>query len=70
MRLPGTTIEYIYPAYVRGQAHRLAHNANAVAAEFQKLVDYSGHSLYPSGRRGLRSGSAKLRVAATGLRIK
>jgi eukaryotic-like serine/threonine-protein kinase len=38
----GTFINYIYPAYVRGQAHLLAHNANAAAAEFQKLVDHRG----------------------------
>jgi tetratricopeptide (TPR) repeat protein len=38
----GTLINYIYPAYLRGQAHLLAHNANAAAAEFQKLLDHRG----------------------------
>jgi tetratricopeptide (TPR) repeat protein len=38
----GTTINYIYPAYLRGQAHLLAHNANAAATEFHKLLDHSG----------------------------
>jgi hypothetical protein len=38
----GTTINYIYPAYLRGQALLLAHNANAAAAEFQKLLDHRG----------------------------
>jgi eukaryotic-like serine/threonine-protein kinase len=38
----GTTVNYIYPAYLRGQAYLLAHNANAAAAEFQKLLDHRG----------------------------
>jgi tetratricopeptide (TPR) repeat protein len=38
----GTTINYIYPAYLRGQAYLLAHNANAAVGEFQKLVDHRG----------------------------
>jgi tetratricopeptide (TPR) repeat protein len=38
----GTFINYIYPAYLRGQAHLLAHNPNAAAAEFQKLLDHRG----------------------------
>jgi hypothetical protein len=38
----GTTINYIYPAYLRGQAYLLAHNANAAAGEFQKLLDHRG----------------------------
>jgi hypothetical protein len=38
----GTIISYMYPAYLRGQAYLLAHNANAAAAEFQKLLDHSG----------------------------
>src|ERR1017187_5529994 len=37
-----TFINYIYPAYLRGQAHLLAHNADAAAAEFQKLLDHRG----------------------------
>jgi hypothetical protein len=38
----GTTINYVYPAYLRGEAYLLAHNANAAAAEFQKLLDHGG----------------------------
>jgi eukaryotic-like serine/threonine-protein kinase len=38
----GTTINYLYPAYVRGQAYLLAHNGTAAAAEFQKLLDHRG----------------------------
>jgi eukaryotic-like serine/threonine-protein kinase len=40
--LAGTTINYLYPAYVRGQAYLLLHNGNAAAAEFQKLLDHRG----------------------------
>ncbi len=36
-----TAINYLYPAYVRGQAYLLAHNGTAAAAEFQKLLDHS-----------------------------
>ena len=32
----------MYPAYVRGQAYLLAHNATAAAAEFQKVLDHPG----------------------------
>ncbi len=38
----GTFINYLYPAYVRGQAYLLTHNGTAAAAEFQKLVDHRG----------------------------
>jgi eukaryotic-like serine/threonine-protein kinase len=38
----GTSINYLYPAYVRGQAYLLAHNGTAAAAEFQKLLDHRG----------------------------
>jgi eukaryotic-like serine/threonine-protein kinase len=38
----GTSINYLYPAYVRGQAYLLAHNGAAAAAEFQKLLDHRG----------------------------
>jgi eukaryotic-like serine/threonine-protein kinase len=34
-------INYLYPAYVRGQAY-LLHNGTAAAAEFQKLLDHRG----------------------------
>jgi len=37
-----TYINYLYPAYVRGQAYLLAHNGTAAAAEFQKLRDHRG----------------------------
>ncbi|HLM80281.1 MAG TPA: protein kinase [Terriglobales bacterium] len=37
-----TTINYLYPAYVRGQAYLLAHNGTAAVAEFQKLLDHRG----------------------------
>jgi tetratricopeptide (TPR) repeat protein len=36
------TINFLYPAYVRGQAYLLAHNGTAAAAEFQKLLDHNG----------------------------
>jgi eukaryotic-like serine/threonine-protein kinase len=35
-------INYLYPAYVRGQAYLAAHNGAAAAAEFQKLLDHRG----------------------------
>ena len=35
-------INYVYPAYVRGQAYLAAHNGAAAAAEFQKLLDHRG----------------------------
>jgi eukaryotic-like serine/threonine-protein kinase len=38
----GTSINGLYPAYVRGQAYLLAHNGTAAAAEFQKLLDHRG----------------------------
>jgi tetratricopeptide (TPR) repeat protein len=38
----GTSINNLYPAYVRGQAYLLANNGAAAAAEFQKLVDQRG----------------------------
>jgi hypothetical protein len=40
--LTGTQINYLYPAYERGQAFLLAHNGTAAAAEFQKLLDHRG----------------------------
>ena len=33
-------INYLYPAYVRGQAYLGAHNGASAAAEFQKLLDH------------------------------
>jgi predicted Zn-dependent protease len=38
----GTFVDYLYPAYVRGQVYLLAHQADAAAAEFQKLLDHPG----------------------------
>ena len=35
-------INYVYPAYVRGQAYLIEHKGLAAAAEFQKLLDYRG----------------------------
>jgi len=32
----------LYPAYIRGQAYLMAHNAAAAAAEFQKFPDHRG----------------------------
>ncbi|HEU5397867.1 MAG TPA: tetratricopeptide repeat protein, partial [Gammaproteobacteria bacterium] len=37
-----TFINYLYPAYLRGQAYLMAHDGAAAAAEFQKLLDHSG----------------------------
>jgi serine/threonine protein kinase/tetratricopeptide (TPR) repeat protein len=39
---PPLQIGTLYPAYLRGQAYLLAHNGNAAAAEFQKLLDHRG----------------------------
>jgi eukaryotic-like serine/threonine-protein kinase len=35
-------INYLYPAYERGQAYLFAHKGPAAAAEFQKLLDHRG----------------------------
>jgi tetratricopeptide (TPR) repeat protein/predicted Ser/Thr protein kinase len=40
--LAGGFINYVYPAYVRGQAYLLAHNGTAAATEFEKLLDHRG----------------------------
>jgi eukaryotic-like serine/threonine-protein kinase len=37
-----TYINYLYPAYVRGQAYLLGRDGTAAAAEFQKLLDHRG----------------------------
>jgi tetratricopeptide (TPR) repeat protein/predicted Ser/Thr protein kinase len=37
-----TFINYLYPAYVRGQAHLRAQKGTAAAAEFQKMLDHRG----------------------------
>jgi hypothetical protein len=36
------SINYLYPAYMRGQAQLMAHDGTAAAAEFQKLLDHRG----------------------------
>jgi len=38
----GTFINYIYPAYVRGEAYLRVGNAHAAGMEFQKLLDHRG----------------------------
>jgi hypothetical protein len=38
----GTFINYVYPAYVRGEAYLAARNGAAAAAEFRKLQVHSG----------------------------
>ncbi|MGP0099898.1 MAG: protein kinase domain-containing protein [Terriglobales bacterium] len=38
----GSFINYLYPAYVRGQAQLMAHNGAAAASEFQKVLDHRG----------------------------
>ncbi len=41
--LGGTlTFQYLYPAWVRGQAYLAARNGTAAAVEFKKLIDHSG----------------------------
>jgi len=35
-------INYLYPAYVRGQAYLLGPNGTAAVTEFQKLLDHRG----------------------------
>jgi len=35
-------INYVYPAYVRGQAYLMAHNGTAAASEFRKMLDHRG----------------------------
>jgi hypothetical protein len=32
----------LYPAFLRGQAHLLAHNGSEAVTEFQKLLDHRG----------------------------
>jgi len=40
--LAGMYINYLYPAYVRGEAYLVARNGTAAAAEFQKLLLHKG----------------------------
>jgi hypothetical protein len=37
-----TFINYLYPAYVRGEAYLAARNGTAAAIEFQKVIDHRG----------------------------
>jgi len=47
---PPLQIGTLYPAYLRGQAYLLAHNGNAAAAEFQKLLAHRGIVVnFPTG---------------------
>lgn len=39
---PPFQISTMYPAYLRGEAYLAAHNGNAAAREFQKLLDHRG----------------------------
>ena len=39
---PQLQVGTLYPAYIRGQAYLMAHNAAAAAAEFQKFSDHRG----------------------------
>jgi len=43
--LAGIYVNYVYPAYLRGQSYLLARDGNAAAAEFQKLLDHPGIAL-------------------------
>jgi eukaryotic-like serine/threonine-protein kinase len=38
----GTFINYVYPAYVRGDVYLHTRNADAAGVEFQKVLDHSG----------------------------
>ncbi len=40
--LANSTVNYLYPAYIRGKAYLVARDGNAAAAEFQKLLDHPG----------------------------
>ncbi|HTW79046.1 MAG TPA: protein kinase [Terracidiphilus sp.] len=40
--IAGTFINYLYPAYLRGQAFLKAGDGKAAVAEFQKLIDHRG----------------------------
>jgi tetratricopeptide (TPR) repeat protein len=40
------SFDYLYPAYVRGQAYLALSAGRSAAAEFQKLIDHPGLTLY------------------------
>jgi hypothetical protein len=47
---PQLQLGTLYPVYVRGQAQLIAHNGQAAANEFQKILDHRGVVLnYPLG---------------------
>ncbi len=47
---PQLQVATLYPIFVRGQAYLLAHDGNAAAAEFQKILDHRGIVLnFPLG---------------------
>jgi eukaryotic-like serine/threonine-protein kinase len=47
---PPTQEGTLYPVYLRGQAHVVAHNGIAAAAEFQKFLDHRGIVInFPTG---------------------
>ena len=39
---PQLQLGTLYPAYIRGEAHLLAHNGSTAATEFQKFLDHRG----------------------------
>ena len=39
---PQLQLGTLYPAYIRGEAHLLAHNGSTAATEFQKFIDHRG----------------------------
>jgi eukaryotic-like serine/threonine-protein kinase len=42
MGVAGMFVNYLYPAYIRGEAYLGVRNGSAAAAEFQKLLDHPG----------------------------
>jgi len=40
------SFDYLYPAYIRGQAYLALGDGRSAAAEFQKLIDHPGLTLY------------------------
>jgi hypothetical protein len=47
---PQLQVGTMYPVYIRGQAHLMAHNGAAAGTEFQKFLDHRGITLnFPLG---------------------
>jgi len=47
---PQLQLGTLYPAYIRGQAHLMAHNGSAAVTEFQKFLDHRGVTInFPTG---------------------